>query len=329
MTKSNIGEIGGEILQYVAAVFLGVVFSLLMMKFVFWPQNGGSLYFLIILICFIATSLALVRVRILSKKLTESQRQAKIFRDKDEVKTRFLAFAAHNLRTPATAFRWTLSEFIKSQYEHLNNDQKKSIRSLYSVSLAMLTLIEDFLDISKLELHQLEITLKAVSLKNFREEVNRIIKELEPVSKDKDIFIEKYLGSSNDNDLVHVDILRIGRVVENLVENSINYTLEGGKISVRLKQKPDSIEFSVEDNGIGIPEAEQAEIFKQFFRSSNARKHKSTGSGIGLFLAAKLVEAHNGNISFTSKQDEGSTFTFTIPTIQKGEQEVVNVFKRL
>ena len=236
-----------------------------------------------------------------------------MLKEKDDIKTKFLTYAAHNLRTPATAFRWALSDFLKDDYASLPKDTQKSLHELYAISLTLMSLIEDFLDVSKIELHQFEISLKPEPLSRMKEEAHRIIHELTPIAKEKHISIKTSLALAKEDTVFLVDMPRIARVMENLVENAVHYTLDHGHISVELEHKKDAVQFSITDTGIGIPEKEQEHVFEQFFRSSNAKKHKSTGSGIGLFLAQKLVEAHGGQISFESKEGKGSTFVFTLP----------------
>jgi signal transduction histidine kinase len=112
---------------------------------------------------------------------------------------------------------------------------------------------------------------------------------------------------------VKIDPEKISLVIENLLDNAIRYNLVGGTITISLDLKNDEIEFSIEDSGIGIPESEKSNIFQKFFRASNALKKETEGSGLGLFVAKNIVEAHGGKIWFESEEGKGTTFHFTIP----------------
>ena len=99
----------------------------------------------------------------------------------------------------------------------------------------------------------------------------------------------------------------------NFADNAIYYSKDKDRIQVNLKKKPGYVEFTVHDNGIGVPKPEQAELFNKFFRATNARKARPDGTGVGLFLAKKVIDEHNGVIIFNSVEGKGSTFGFKLP----------------
>jgi len=283
---------------------------------------------IIVAISFFILSIVTSYTTILRGKFKEEQEISKSLRKKNEIKTKFLAFAAHNLRTPATALRWSLNDFLKNEYVKLTKNQQGSIQSLYSISLTMINIIEDFLDISRLELQKFEISLKAISLGRLKEAIEHTIEEFTPISKEKKISIESTFDIKEEL-LVYIDLIQISRITENLIENAVNYSHSGSAVHVQLKNDKEFVSLSIKDAGIGIPKTEHPMIFGEFFRSSNAKKHKSTGSGIGLYIARKLIEAHDGTIFFTSEEGAGSTFTFKIPMTAEGKREVLNTFKRI
>ncbi|HMT19065.1 MAG TPA: HAMP domain-containing sensor histidine kinase, partial [Candidatus Saccharibacteria bacterium] len=112
---------------------------------------------------------------------------------------------------------------------------------------------------------------------------------------------------------VNLDEMKIRQVVMNFTDNAIYYTPNGGKITVELKDKKDSIEFTVKDTGIGVPKAERHKLFEKFYRAENARKARPDGTGLGLFMAKKVIVAQGGSILFDSKEGKGSTFGFSFP----------------
>ena len=279
-----------------------------------------------VIIGFLIIGLLFAHISVLVIRTKKAEELADSLKQEDVIKTKFLVFAAHNLRTPATAFKWSLSDLLKDK--NFTPDQNINLNKLYSTSLALLSLIEDFLDVSKLELHQFEISLKTVPLKKLTEEISRIIEKHAPIAKEKDLAV-KTLFTVQEDSKIQIDLSRVSRIVENLLENSINYSLPNGNVSISLESEKDFIRFSITDTGIGIPDVEKGHIFEEFFRSVNAKKYRSTGSGIGLFLAKKLVEAHGGKIWFFSKEGDGSTFIFTLPMIDHSKREMEEVFKRL
>lgn len=334
-------NIGNEILKYALAIILSFIGGLLVVKGSLSPLSHDASVAEImsqskemcisvvgIFTTFLLIGILFTYAHITRIKLTEARRLTKVLKKKDEIKTKFLAFAAHNLRTPATALRWSLNDFLKNEYGHLNKEQKASIQDLYSVSLNMLNIIEDFLDISKLELQRFEINLKRTPVKELRDEIEHAISEFAPLAKEQGITVEKKFLAKEKED-IHIDISHIARVIENLIENAINYTPAKGTVSIELAHNKENLVFTIKDTGIGIPKSEHPMIFSEFFRASNAKKQKSTGSGIGLYLARKVIEAHSGTITFASKENGGTTFTFTLPIIKEGEREVANVFRRI
>ena len=334
-------NLGNDILKYVLAVVLSIICAFVLIQNTLSPGTETlnlqailshskelCVSAITIFVSFIIIGILLTHSSITAAKLREERRITRVLKKKDEIKTKFLAFAAHNLRTPATALRWSLNDFLKNEMERLTKDQQDSVRSLYSVSLTMLNIIEDFLDISKLELQKFEIGLKATPLTTLKEKVLSAVDAFMPIAKEKNITMTSSFNIS-EHAHIHVDMSQLARVIENIIENALNYTLEHGTVEVALSNNQDNMIFSVKDTGIGIPHKEHPMIFGEFFRSSNAKKHKSTGSGIGLYLARKIVEAHNGKIQFTSEEGTGSTFTFTIPMITENEKEVTDVFKRI
>jgi signal transduction histidine kinase len=110
-----------------------------------------------------------------------------------------------------------------------------------------------------------------------------------------------------------LDETKIRQVIMNFTDNALYYTPAGGEVTISLIEKPKSIEFTVKDNGIGVPKAEQHKLFAKFYRAGNARKARPDGTGLGLFMAKKVIVASGGAILFKSKEGKGSTFGFTFP----------------
>ena len=123
----------------------------------------------------------------------------------------------------------------------------------------------------------------------------------------------------NDPVTLSLDVERMRWVVRNLLDNASNYTPEGGTITLTAESGADGVTVQVADTGVGIPPEEQDNIFNKFYRASNAVRVKSNGNGLGLFIAKSIVEHHGGTLTFTSREGEGTTFTFTIPRDKESE----------
>jgi len=231
----------------------------------------------------------------------------------ERIKTEFVSVAAHQLRTPLSAIKWTLRMLLDGDVGELTPEQKDFLEKSYKSNERMINLINDLLNVTRIEegrylynpvLTEFEPILESL-LSFYTEEIKRKGLKLE-VEKPK----EKLPP-------VVVDAEKIKLALQNLIENAIKYTLPGGKISISLKRLEDSIEFSIKDTGVGIPKDQQNRVFTKFFRGANAMKLETEGSGLGLFITKNIIEAHGGKIWFESEEGKGTTFYFTLPIVQK------------
>lgn len=250
--------------------------------------------------------------------------------EETEKKDKLLGFAAHALRTPATSFKWALYNFLEGEYGAFTRKQKRILKDLSYNAEALISLIEDYLDISKFRLRKLEVSLKRVTVDALESEVKKGMEAQLSLAEKKKVTL-KYvcsLSSAQKSEFVLADTQRLMRVIENLVENAIDYTLPGGKVLAQTSIGDDAFRFQISDTGIGIRGQDKPRIFSEFFRSSNARELKSTGSGIGLFLASMIIKAHRGKIWFVSEENKGTTFCFQIPFHHQTSQESLEEFLR-
>jgi two-component system sensor histidine kinase VicK len=117
-----------------------------------------------------------------------------------------------------------------------------------------------------------------------------------------------------------LDAEKIKLAVQNLIDNAVKYSSESGKVTISLSNDGENINFRIQDLGIGIPKSQQIKIFTKFFRGDNAEKVNTGGSGLGLFLAQNIIEAHGGKIWFKSEENKGTTFYFNLPVRKEAEQ---------
>jgi len=141
--------------------------------------------------------------------------------------------------------------------------------------------------------------------------LDSIVDIIAPQVKEKNISLK--INSRVKFDRVKVDQSQIERVFLNLLSNAVKFTPEKGRVTIDVQEKDDHVQFSIEDTGIGIPSQDTPKVFQEFFRADNALDQKIKGSGLGLSLVKKIVEAHKGKVWFESKLGKGTRFTFTLP----------------
>jgi signal transduction histidine kinase len=189
----------------------------------------------------------------------------------------------------------------------LNDEQKKYLTQTTQSSDRLLHLIEDLLNISRIEAGRMQFDFKPLNLQELAIDV---MKEMEPQAIDKKLYL-KVEESDQELPLVKADSLKIRQVIQNLTDNSIKYTEKGGSI-IRLLRQDNEILFSINDTGIGLPPGQH--LFEKFERGQKATNQHTEGTGLGLYLADKIIKAHGGKIWAESEgEGKGSKFCFTLP----------------
>lgn len=226
----------------------------------------------------------------------------------DEAKDEFISMASHQLRTPLTSIKGYISMLIEGDLGELTKDQKQVLNEVFVSSERMVRLIGDFLNVSRLQTGKFVIEKRPVDLAKL---VKREIESLETNAAARNMKFS--FKVPKDIPTLDLDENKIQQVIMNFADNAIYYSKEKDTIVVTLKKVPGFVEFTVKDNGIGVPEAEQDDLFNKFFRATNARKARPDGTGVGLFLAQKVIRDHGGTIIFESVEGKGSTFGFKLP----------------
>ncbi len=248
----------------------------------------------------------------LQKTIEEKTRQLRHTNEKlkslDEIKDDFISMASHQLRTPLTSVKGYLSMVLDGDAGDLTEMQRKMLDQSFVSSQRMVFLIADLLNVSRLKTGKFIIEPTRVRLQQIVEdEVN----QLKETAKSRKLTL-KYDKRINLPELL-LDETKIRQVIMNFVDNAIYYTPSGGHITVSLHETPASIEMRVEDDGIGIPKHEQPHLFTKFYRAGNARRARPDGTGLGLFMAKKVIVAQGGAVIFSSQEGKGSTFGFIFP----------------
>jgi signal transduction histidine kinase len=230
-----------------------------------------------------------------------------------EIRDETVALITHEMRTALTSAGWAI-EYMLKQYENkIENDDKEMLEGFVKSNQTTVMHTVNLLDISLSDIGKLTISLEKVPLSKVENMVNEVVDKYILGTKRANIELISSVNLERDK-VVEVDIMRLKIIIENLLENSIQYVKgQNDKIELTVNNTKDSLNIVVKDNGIGIPENEQEKVFEEFYRASNARKKLSSGSGIGLHMTYNYVKAHKGKINFTSKENIGTSFNVSIP----------------
>ncbi len=223
----------------------------------------------------------------------------------DETKDEFITMASHQLRTPLTSVKGYLSMVLEGDAGKLNSNQEKLLEQSYLSSQRMVYLISDLLNLSRLNTGKFVIEPSEVDLS----EVAQVeVDQLAETAKARNLNLV-YVRPTTFPKLM-LDETKIHQVVMNFIDNAIYYTPSGGTVTVSLRETPAAVEYTVKDTGIGVPKAVQHKLFTKFYRAGNAQQARPDGTGLGLFMAKKVVAAQGGAIIFESEEGKGSTFGF-------------------
>jgi two-component system, NtrC family, sensor kinase len=229
-------------------------------------------------------------------------------------KSEFLANMSHELRTPLNAIIGFSEVLGERMFGELNEKQAEYTDDILSSGRHLLSLINEILDLSKVEAGRMELELATFDLPLAIENARTFVRERATKHGiNLDVTIDERLG-----DFVG-DERKIKQILLNLLSNAVKFTPEGGRIGINARQADGSVEISVSDTGVGIAPEDQARIFEEFRQVGGDNAKKIEGTGLGLTLAKKFVELHGGRIWVESEVGKGSTFTFTLPTNVRGE----------
>ncbi len=226
----------------------------------------------------------------------------------DRTKHEFVSIAAHQLRTPLTGLSWVFETLLSKTSGELSPEQRDIARGGYDAIHRMIELVNDLLDISQIEEGRFGVTLVKQSVQPVLEHVLDVArKQAENRSITFNASITERLPD------LEIDALKFEFVLNNIVDNALKYTHNGGKVELKAAVEKNTLLFTIADTGIGIPAGDAERVFGKFFRSKNARSVFTDGSGLGLYVAKNIVEQHHGKIWFTSAENSGTTFFVSLP----------------
>jgi len=227
----------------------------------------------------------------------------------NRMKSEFISIASHQLRTPLTSLKWLLAILLSGRLGRVEGKQLEYAESMKASNDRMIELVNDLLNVSRVEQGR-------IAFKKERFELGELVQEraAEEINfaKANNVTLE-VRNLMKEGSPIEGDRRYVGMAFTNLVDNAIRYTATKGDVKIILRKNGRFARVEVRDRGVGIPKDDQHNIFQKFFRSANAMRHKTEGTGLGLYLAKAFVELHKGKIGFTSQENQGSTFWFELP----------------
>lgn len=243
----------------------------------------------------------------------------------DQTKDDFISMASHQLRTPLTSVKGYVSMVLDGDAGHVTGMQRRLLNQSYVSAQRMVYLISDLLNVSRLRTGKFVIEPTPSNLAMIiRSEIDQLIETAESRNLKLTYHRPEHFPT------LMLDETKMRQVIMNFIDNAIYYTPSGGRIEVTLVEKPQTVEFTVIDTGIGVPKQEQHRLFTKFYRAGNAKRARPDGTGLGLFMAKKVIIAQGGAIIFKSQEGKGSIFGFSfaknklLPSNQPVVTEVVH-----
>ncbi|MBI4128968.1 MAG: PAS domain-containing protein [Parcubacteria group bacterium] len=224
-------------------------------------------------------------------------------------KSEFISIAAHQLRTPLSAIKWTMESVLSGEMGSLSDEQKKFLFRAAESNERMIHLVNDLLDVARIEEGRFGYRMRVQSIEPL---VRDIMEAAQLAAHAKHVTLSADIPARALSPLAY-DGDRLRLAFQNFLDNALSYTPEGGTVMVRVHEASGMIIVSFEDTGIGIPRHQIPRLFTKFFRAENAVKVKTDGTGLGLYLARNIIQRHAGEIDVSSEPGRGSVFTVRLP----------------
>jgi len=225
-----------------------------------------------------------------------------------KTKSEFMMAMTHELRTPLNSIIGFSELLKKKDFGELNKIQEKYVDNIHLSGKNLLMIINDILDLSKVEAGKIDLSIERISIVDVINESIAIIKDINTQKK-----IQVFTEIDPELDLIKADRNRIRQVLYNLLSNAMKFSKPQGSVTVTARKEGDMAQISVSDTGIGIKEENIGRLFKEFEQSDRGTSRHFGGTGLGLVISKKFIELHSGSIWVRSKYGEGSTFYFTLP----------------
>ncbi len=242
-----------------------------------------------------------------ARRLLQAQNER--LREADRLKDEFVALISHDLRTPLTSIMGYLELALES--DEIPEAERGYLAVVDRNAERLLHLVNDLLFVARLEAGEMDLHFTALDLGAV---VRQAAEEAVPRARAKEITLESETDSVPD---ISADRGRMYQLLDNLISNAIKFTPEGGAVAIRLARSGDVARLEVEDSGVGIAADDQQQLFERFFRASNTRDGQIPGTGLGLYIARAIVEAHGGRIGVQSRPGEGTCFRVELPLVRE------------
>lgn len=229
----------------------------------------------------------------------------------ERAKTEFVSLASHQLKTPLTAIGWLSEALLSGDKGPLNDEQKKYIENIHVTDRQMMEMVNDLLNVSRIELGTLQLRPEEIDVGAF---AHSVVDEQKKTAEDKGIALKLDFEDNLPHMKVDRNLMRM--IFQNLLSNAIKYTPPKGSVTMSLSRgsgMSSTVFVSVADTGIGIPKDEQPQIFSKLHRAKNAQQNVPDGTGLGLYVVKTIVERVKGAITFDSTENKGTTFFVTLP----------------
>jgi PAS domain S-box-containing protein len=236
-------------------------------------------------------------------------------REVDRMKTEFISLVSHELRTPLTSIKGYVDLLIAGEVGDISPDQADFLEIVKNNADRLVALINDLLDVSRIESGKIQLDMRPIEVADL---IRGVSDSMRPqlAAKGQHLVVDvpdEIAPMIGDHD-------RLIQIVTNLISNAYKYTPNGGTITVTATPEPAHVCISVSDTGIGLTPEDMSQLFTRFFRARNRATQEAGGTGLGLTITRSLVEMHGGEMNVESVPGEGSTFSFTIPTVERREE---------
>jgi len=233
-------------------------------------------------------------------------------RELDRQKTEFVSIASHQLRSPLTAIKGYSSMILENSYGELTDKLRQPMQNIFDSSQRLVVIIEDFLNVTRIELGKMKYDF---TILNWRDLAERVVNELKPTIEKKGLSIDFSAGEGSY--MVNADTGKLSQIISNIIDNAAKYTPTGA-IHVSMEEGDSVVRLIIRDTGVGIPAETIPKLFEKFVRADDAGKVNYSGTGLGLYVAKQMVEAHKGKIWAESEgAGKGSSFFVELPATKK------------